>query len=316
MKKTKYLIAGSGAIGSSIGGFLLKSGVDIRFIARGNHKKMMKKKGLKISGIWGNHLISNINFFNFSSEINFQPDVIFLTVKSYDTEKMVKELFKHFPNSYIVSLQNGLGNWEIIEKFYPKNKIIGGRVIYGAEIVAPGHVKISVIADDTLLGSPYNIYETNIKAKDIIFDFKKAELPSRFEENIESYLWGKVLYNNALNPLGAILESNYGPMADDKSLKKIMKEIIIETYKIGNKLGIRFILSTADEYFDYFINKQIPPTYNHFPSMFYDLKHRGKTEIDSLNGAISKAGRKFEIATPVNDLLTAQIKFLEKKYKQ
>ena len=209
-----------------------------------------------------------------------------------------------------------MGNWEIIGKYYLEEQIIGGRVIYGAEIVEPGEVKISVIADDTLLGSPYKIEKTNEIAQKIVSDFNNAKLPARFEKEIESYLWAKVLYNNALNPLGAILSSKYGPMADFHPLKNMMFEIIKETYKIGTAKGIKFIFPSPEEYFDYFIKKQIPPTYNHFPSMYYDLKHRGKTEIDSLNGAVSKLGKEYGIPTPVNDLLTAEIKFMEEKSRK
>ena len=309
----KFLIAGSGAIGSSVGGFLQLGGHEVYFLGRGAHIQKMKDIGLKITGIWGEYFVSSLRAFDNLNEIPGDFDVILLTVKSYDTKLMVHSLREKFGEKWIVSLQNGLGNWETIEKYFPRERIIGGRVIYGAEIPESGVVKITVIADDTLLGSPWKIATTNDFAKQLALIFNQSHLPTRFEEKIEAYLWAKVLYNNALNPLGAILESNYGKMVDFEPLKESMFNIIKETYKVGKALDVEFLIPTPEEYFDFFVNKLIPPTYEHFPSMYHDLKKKGKTEIDALNGAISRYGKKLNIPTPTNDLITAMVKFLEKK---
>ncbi len=311
----KFLIAGSGAIGSSIGGFLHRCGEEVYFLGRGKHLEAMQKKGLHISGIWGEHHLENLKAFD---SVNDLPDidVVLFTVKSYDTRTMAKLLSERFGEKWVVSLQNGLGNWETIAEFFPEDRIIGGRVIYGAEIVEPGHVKITVIADDTLIGPAFGGRETENFAIKLVDVFKRCGLPFRYEKNIRSYLWAKVLYNNALNPLGAILSSNYGKMADFKPLRDSMLEIIKETYSVGKKLGVKFLIEEPEDYFKHFIEKLIPPTYDHFPSMYHDLHQRGKTEIDALNGAISRYGKELGIPTPVNDLITAMIKFLEKKHEE
>ncbi len=308
-----FLIAGSGAIGSSVGGFLHKAGHRVYFLGRGPHLHHMKIKGLKVTGIWGEYFFPEVKAVSSLKEVNDNIEVILLTVKSYDTEGMVEALQEKFPNSWVVSLQNGLGNWEIISRFYPNDKIIGGRVIYGAEIIRPGTVKVTVIADDILLGSPWGIGDSNNFAIELSKIFQQANIPTRFEEKIASFLWAKVLYNNALNPLGAILTSNYGKMVDFNELKNSMYKIIEETYDVGKALGIEFLIKSPQEYFEYFLRYLIPPTYDHFPSMYHDLWERGKTEIDALNGAISRYGKQLGIPTPVNDLITAMVKFLEKK---
>ncbi len=308
----RFLVAGSGAIGSSVGGFLRKGGNEVYFLGRGAHLEKMREDGLKIEGIWGNHHIPEVIAIDSLADVD-DVDVILLTVKSYDTEEMVEELYGKFPDKWIVSLQNGLGNWEKINRFYPKERIIGGRVIYGAEIPRPGTVRITVIADDTLLGSPWEIDSANEFARELVEIFRDSGLPTRFEKRIESYLWSKVLYNNALNPLGAILGSNYGKMTDFKELRDSMFQIIKETYQVGNALGVKFLIETPEAYFEHFINDLIPPTYDHFPSMFQDLSRGKRTEIDALNGAISGYGRKLGIPTPVNDIVTAMVRFLERK---
>lgn len=49
-----------------------------------------------------------------------------------------------------------------------------------------------------------------------------------------------------------------------------------------------------------------------YPSMWQDLHHGRRTEIDAINGAISKLGKKHGIKTPHNDEIVAKIKALEK----
>jgi len=110
----KILIMGAGAIGSVFGGFLAKNGHDVSFIGREQYIQAITKDGLRISGIWGEHLVQNIKCFTSVKEIsaaNF--DLVLLSTKSFDTEETVKQVLPLIsPETMIVSLQNGLGNIE------------------------------------------------------------------------------------------------------------------------------------------------------------------------------------------------------------
>ncbi|MEN6487830.1 MAG: 2-dehydropantoate 2-reductase, partial [Smithella sp.] len=88
----KILIMGAGAIGSVFGGFLAENGHDVSFIGREQYIRAIKKDGLRISGIWGEHFVRNIKCFTSVKEIsaaNF--DLVLLSTKSFDTEETVKQ---------------------------------------------------------------------------------------------------------------------------------------------------------------------------------------------------------------------------------
>ncbi len=305
------LVYGAGAIGSVIGGFLAKAGHEVSFLGRPWHMEKIRSDGLFITGIWGEHLIKDLNVYTDVSQLkNKSFDLIILTVKSYDTESAAREIKNMFkPHTVVVHLQNGLGNAETLLKYIPEDKLITGIVIFGAEIVEPGKVKVTVSADKTVLGSIGNVSES--KVKEIAEIFNQAGIPARATNEIEKYLWAKVLYNCALNPLASLLEVPYGVLAENPNTRKIMDQIIEEIYEVGKRMGVKFEPETAEEYKQLFYSRLIPLTAEHHASMLQDIKKGRRTEIDALCGAISRYGEELGIPTPANTLITHLIKAKE-----
>ena len=101
----------------------------------------------------------------------------------------------------------------------------------------------------------------------------------------------------------------YGKLGDDEHTCFIMKEIIRECFEVIIAKNVQVPYENYEDYFQFFLEKQLPPTYNHHSSMFQDLKAGRITEIDALNGAICKYGESFNIQTPYNSMITKLIKF-------
>jgi 2-dehydropantoate 2-reductase len=310
----KFLVAGCGAIGSVIGGFLKKGGYDVSLLGREKHINAIRKNGLFISGIWGEYLIKNFKLYTEAKKIKEEFDYILITVKSYDTENMIKELKNLIKeNTYIVSLQNGLGNFEKIKKIVKEDKIILGRVIFGAEIQKFGEVKVTVYGDKVMLGAIEKNKIIFEKIKELVKIFNRVGIPAEETKEIEKYIWGKVIYNCCLNGLGAILNVNYGALSKYRETKEIMRKIMEEIFKVAKKEKVKLFWDNANSYEKFFYKKLIPPTREHYPSMLQDLNSGKKTEIDYLNGAIFEIGKKNNIKTPVNEIITYLIKAKENR---
>ncbi|HID22026.1 MAG TPA: 2-dehydropantoate 2-reductase, partial [Planctomycetaceae bacterium] len=125
------------------------------------------------------------------------------------------------------------------------------------------------------------------------------------------YLWDKIIYNCALNPLGALLGANYGTLAGCEHTRRLMDAIMAEAIDVCNAAAIPLFWSTAAEYRRHFYEELIPPTAKHYPSMLRDLERRGRTEIESLNGAVARLGADRGVPTPVNSTVTSMIKSKE-----
>ena len=307
----RILVYGLGALGSAFAGFLKKAGHEVYAIGRKRLINPIKESGLKITGIWGEHKVDLKEVYGSINELPLKDfDLVILTVKSYDTERALEDL-KKVSFKYLLLAQNGYGNYEKVTKVFGKEKVILSRVIFGAKIPEPGEVEITVIADDVVIGNPDRAIDEK-ELQILAHILTEAGIPTRYSPDVYKYLWDKILYNSALNPLGALLETNYGTLAELPETRKIMDEIIEEIFKVCKAKGIELFHRSAEEYKKLFYEKLIPPTAEHFPSMYWDIKSGKRTEIDALNGAIVRLGKEVGIPTPVNETITDLIKAKEK----
>jgi len=310
----KILILGAGAIGSLFGGFLARAGHKVFFLGRQTNNDAIRNKGLKIDGIWGDHLIAGISCFESLNQIIDQGlkefDYIIVSVKSYDTESVVSEYINKFPASApVISLQNGLGNIEKIENLVKSENIIGGRVITGVEYLNPGHIRVTVSASDPVLGA-INKSSAGI-AEEAAELFTAAGINTDVTDSIQTFVWEKVLYNCALNALSTIININYGKLLSSPSAKDLILNILIEIYNVIRKEKILVNFATPQDYTEHLFDKLIPLTFDHHPSMLQDINHNKRTEIDALNGAIVEISKKHNLYSPYNSTILNILKAKE-----
>lgn len=303
---------GAGALGTAFGGMLADAGHDVTLIGREKHIKPIRERGLRISGIWGSHVIKNMvamSELNANCEPDADADVVLLTAKSFDTEKAMQELQPLIAdNSVVISLQNGIGNEEIIARYVGKERTMGGTVITGFEMPKHGEVEVTVSAATTKIGELNN--EITQRLRKIVAIFNDAGMPSDAVDNIQMHIWAKALYSAALNPLSAIFRVEYGKLTDPHSFA-IIEALIHEAFEVAKAEGVELFGNNAEEYLAYLRREQIPPTEKHHSSMLNDIKRGKKTEIDFLNGVFVTLGKRHNISTPVNETIVREIKFLE-----
>ena len=303
------LVAGAGALGSGIGGMLGCGGHRVTFLGRPAHMNRVKQNGLNISGIWGAHHATGIQTATDPKQITETQDVVLITVKSFHTKEMIQSIRDLIhPDTLVVSLQNGVGNEEIIEASVGAEQTIGGMVIIGFEVPTPGRVTVTVQADSVKLG---RLNGTPSAGADQLAEiFRDASIPCESVTNIRSWLWAKVLYNSALNPLGAILRVPYGKLTAPDSWN-VIERLITEAFACLNREGIKTFWKTPDEYLAHLHDTQVPATAAHHASMLQDIRRGSRTEIDFINNAIVRLGDKHAIPVPVNRTLVSIIKSLE-----
>lgn len=306
------LVLGAGAIGSVFGAFLARSGNRVILYGREHCVSAINNRGLFIEGIWGSHHVTGIKGYSSLQKIARSEgrhfDLTLLTVKAYDTGEVMHNYLNTFGKSNLtVSLQNGLGNLEIIAALLGKEKAIGGRVIFGAELLEPGRVRITVYADKVVLGSLRDGVPLE-KVKEVADLFDRAGIPTTWTGEIERYIWGKVLYNSTLNALSCLLEVSYGSLLENAEAKAIMEDIVGELFVVLNQEKIAVDWDTAGAYTEHLFTKLIPPTRDHFSSMLQDIRHGKRTEIDALNGKVVAMAEETGIDLPVNRVLTALVK--------
>lgn len=309
----KILVFGLGALGTVYSCLLKEQGHYVAGLDREPVVNAVKERGVRVNGIWGEHNAKLDEVWPGANELlpGQDYDLIILTVKSYETGEAVRQMTRFIsPHTYVLLAQNGYGNFEAAAQIISPARLILGRVIFGAETIEPGMSKVTVIADDVVIGSPVNVISPEI-IDNFSRIFNEAGIPTRSSREIMKFVWGKIIYNSALNPLGAILEVPYGKLADNPHTKKLMNEIINEIFAVLSAHGQETLWADAAAYQKVFYEQLIPATARHHASMLQDIQRNRKTEIDALNGAIVKLGQRYGVKTPVNQIITALLQAKE-----
>lgn len=306
------LVYGLGALGTVYSCLLKKSGHRVVALVRDDRAQLIREQGVRVTGIWDEHsarLDRVVTGVNQAKEEKF--DLVLMTVKSYATGDAARAIAGlASPGTLVVLLQNGYGNYESAAAFIPRDRLVLARVIFGAETIAPGESRVTVIADEVVLGSPDDTVNGET-LENLAAVFSQAGIPTRTSCDVMKYVWGKIIYNSALNPLGALLNVEYGKLAEIEHTRTLMDRVINEIFELLNAIGQDTFWPDADAYRKDFYEQLVPATAAHHSSMLQDILRGRRTEIDALNGAVVTLGKKYGVPAPVNEVITRMLKARE-----
>ncbi|KAL6618244.1 2-dehydropantoate 2-reductase pane [Neocallimastix sp. 'constans'] len=317
-----FLINGSGAIGIALGASMLSQGGDVSFYARDKTAQAIKTNGIKRIGLF-NHYEFTPDKFEVYTDYDEMPknkfDFVLIASKTTANDDISKSLFLHKDilksDAKIIIFQNGFANDEPYLRYFSKDKVFCARVITGFTRPERHISEITVHTQPILLGSLQKTDDNKtISSKPVAVVSKMINdsgIPSETTEDLDKFLWAKMLYNCALNPLGAILNVNYGKLMENDYSIKIMNKLIEEIFNVMKAANYKTNWETPEEYQKIFYSKLIPDTYNHRSSTLQDIKKKQKTEIDTLNGKVIELGKKYGVDVNVNKTIYNLIKTIE-----
>ncbi len=310
------LIYGGGAVGLGIASCLICAGSRVEIVARAETVAALKKEGLLRTGLFGCTCAKSDAFGAYGSldEMVGGPyDFVFICTKSFDSAAAAKDLADHEDRigrgARLVLFQNGWGNAEAFAAHFEKARIYNARVITGFRRPRPNEVDITVHADAIHVGS---LFATDLPILEpLCRAIQEGGIPCECTDAVEKDLWAKMLYNCALNPLGAILGVPYGALAAAASTRSLMDRIVEEVFAVMVASGYRTHWVEPKEFLGVFYRRLVPDTAGHKSSTLQDLAAGKRTEIEALNGAVIHLAEKHGLAVPYNLAVYNLIKFLE-----
>lgn len=315
----KYAVIGLGAVGSIVGGLLAKSGEDVLLIGKKNQVQAINKNGLSVDGVGRKTIL--IKDAKTSSDFSSLKDIdiIFVCVKSQDTEELAISIQEYLKKSaIIISLQNGVRNSEVIENI-TKRKTLAGIVLFNAFYSKPGYVTLSIKGN--LL-----VEEDGSVNPDVFRFLKNTGFKIKTVKNIKGFQYSKLILNLQI-AVTALTDQTIRESITDNITRKILVATMNEGIEIVQKSGIvletlpeidpRNMVKTLSRFGSitlrigsYFIGLKV----NARNSMWQSLARGKPTEVDYINGEIVNLAEKNNLVAPINTKLVELIKEAEKKH--
>jgi 2-dehydropantoate 2-reductase len=288
-------------MGSFVGGMLSKNN-EVVLIGRRQHVEAINENGLTITGQTETVVHPMAKEHVDGDE---KPDWILIATKSYDTEDVMRTLSPLFKEAVYLSLQNGLGNEDIMSRYVPR--VLGGTTSHGITKDGPGRI-IHAGLGRTVLGN----YQGAEDSVSVIADaFNGSEIETEITSDIRKEIWKKAIVNAGINPLTAIAGQRNGFILENPKLEITLEAICEEAAQVANAMGIDISAKESLEQ-----TKEVARlTADNKSSMLQDIEGEKRTEVDSICGVIVKLGMEKNIPTPVNSSLMAVVKGIEASYE-
>lgn len=303
----KIVIVGPGAMGCLFAAYLSKSKEEIWLLDKNKDRAAkIREQGIIIEGISGNW-VAEVKISADPKEIG-AADLVILGVKSYQTKEAVnfaKPLVAG--QTKVLTLQNGIGNLEIISEIVGSDKVIGGVTNQGSTLINTGHIKHAG-KGETAIGRIDG--KIPVEMRSIREIFNKAGLETRISRDIKGLLWSKLIINVGINALTAIIRLPNGKLVEYEWTKKILREAVLEATRIAKRKKIKLIYDDPLAK----VEAVCEATAANISSMLQDVLRKKQTEIDFINGFIERQAQELGMSVPVNSTLAGLVRTIEANY--
>jgi len=309
-------VAGAGSIGCFVGGMLGAGGRRIALLARPRVIAEIEAKGLRPTSFEGFDRIIDANAFTLSDHPSIFADasVVLVTVKSADTAGMADIIARNAPpDVVVVSLQNGVGNVDVLRNRLPGRRVLGGMVPFNVIALGEGRFHRATSGDIVIEQDDAGTAE----------NLSVPGLNMRPTDNIDGVQWGKLLVNlnNALNALADLpLRRQFA----QRPWRRLFADQMAEGLAAMRAEGIRPVSPTPipagwmpplmrlpDMIFEAILERTMKIDPEARSSMWEDLQRGRRTEVDYLQGVITAIAERRGLDTPLSQRIVALIRKAE-----
>ncbi|MBN7771720.1 2-dehydropantoate 2-reductase [Marinobacter daepoensis] len=239
------------------------------------------------------------------------PDLLLVTTKAGDTLSALQATLPSIPESTpIVLFQNGMGSQQAVSEHWPERSVLAASTTEGANRPSPDRL-IHAGRGQTWVGALSGNAECHLET--VVERLARSGLAIAPEADILARLWHKLVINAGINPFTAILDCANGDLLSQAFYQRWIAPLCREISNISQISGQP---AEAPEAIRHRIEAVARSTSANTSSMRADVIAGRPTEIDYMNGYLSELGQRLGVKTPVNQMLTEQVKQLTRPYQQ
>jgi len=302
----KVLILGAGAMGCLYGAAFHRAGCEVVFVdVNQPHIDAINARGLELEMRAGTELLPIPA--KPPHAIDAPVDLVVVFTKTFHTDAALRGIAAGIgPGTWLLSLQNGLGNDRRLAAHASPDRILVGSSSLPSDLVGPGKVRSHGEGGSKLYpafgGDP-------AFAGDICELLTRGGLPAVLEPDIHGAIWSKAIFNATMNPLCALTRRTPGFLGAHEESRALIRELVEEGVRVANASGIAISAQPIHD----LTQVSVTDHANHEASMLQDVKAGRRTEVDAINGAIVEAARAAGVASPLTETLWRLVKLEEAK---
>jgi 2-dehydropantoate 2-reductase len=302
----KITIIGAGAMGCLFGGLLCEHGMDVHLVdVRGEQVATLNERGLTIRYEGAERIVSVRAVTDPAAIPGTDLAVIF--VKHAQTKAAARTAARLLgSNGHALTLQNGMGNAEIIADVLGKERVLCGTTAQGAMVLGTGRIQHSGTGE-TVIGMWRQ--GGGALAGQSAEIFTAAGISCRAVDDIEPVLWKKLFVNVGINAVTALTGLRNGQLLDRKAARLLMQDVVSEAIAVAEAHSIEVPADIQEH-----VEQVAKATASNRSSMGQDVDGRRPTEIDAINGYIVRKAREVGIAVPVNQTLVRLVQTVQGRY--
>jgi 2-dehydropantoate 2-reductase len=305
----RILVVGAGALGGLIGARLSDAGEDVTLVdVNSARARLLSEMGICITEDGKDECLVKLHVV--SSFDGLAPfDLVFIAVKTYQTDEAVRAAQPAIgPSSKLLSLQNGIGNTDIIARMVGGERVLCGITYHSIQHTGPNRIHYRAGIKPIQIAPYTGTITPEVEAIGALMN--RAGLRTDVVSSVDSVVWQKLLHNAVVNPVSAVTGLTCREMLADEDLMAFMRDLCGECIAVMRAHGVP-IIDEEDPFRP--VIGSLKALGKNRPSMWQDLARGQQTEVDAINGAIVVEGDRLGVKAAHNKAL---VHFIHSRERQ
>lgn len=300
----RIAIVGAGALGSIVGGLLHEAGREVYLIRRDTDLiDRIRENGLLLEGVTGDRVVRP--WIGTADDMSGKAELVLVLVKAYDTRDAAEGVKKVLAeDGAVLTLQNGVGNYEILDEIFPGRVLLGTTTI-GALNLGNGAYRHTGKGETHFGEADGALTDRARRIAEVLSSMEAGSV--HVTDNAVGSVWSKLIVNAAINAPGTLLRLRNGDLPSSVAGRGLIRAIVEECVEVVKAKGIAILFPDPEGH----VLSVCEGTAQNLNSMFQDIRLGRRTEIDFMNGAIDREAQNLQLSAPVNRTLADLIRALE-----
>ena len=290
----RIAVMGSGGVGGYFGGRLAMADHDVWFIARGEHLRAIRQRGLQVQSLNGDFTVQPAQATDDPRTVGV-VDIVIVAVKTWQLSEAARQMIPLVgPTTIVLPLLNGVGAAGELVRALPPSEILGGLCRIIAYVDTPGRILHTAIEPCVIFGALDNNVTDRVESVKRAFD--EAGVQAEIAPDIRAALWRKFMLISTWSGIGAVTRAPLGVWRSIQGTRALAEASMQETLALAGRLSVALARDSVAETMTFIDG--LPP--GGTASMQRDIEEGRPSELESLSGAVVRLGSEAGVATPIH----------------